>query len=72
MKHLATLAIVLAAAAGCVRVPPGRADAMTAIPKEPLGEDRSGAGRASRSGDPPLAVNAIAGYSHAGAAQRDR
>ena len=40
MKHLATLAIVLAAAAGCVRVPPGRADAMTAIPKEPLGEDR--------------------------------
>jgi outer membrane protein assembly factor BamB len=42
VKTHAALALVLAAAAvsGCVRVPAQRADAMSAVPREPVGEDR--------------------------------
>jgi outer membrane protein assembly factor BamB len=42
MKHLAALALVVAASAagGCVRVPYQHADAMSAVPIEPLGEAR--------------------------------
>ncbi len=39
MKRFALLAFVVAATA-CVRVPSKSADAMTAVPKDPLGEDR--------------------------------
>ena len=40
MKHLVLLSALLGAAAGCVRVPSERADAMSAIPREKPGEDR--------------------------------
>ncbi|HEX5063121.1 MAG TPA: PQQ-binding-like beta-propeller repeat protein [Kofleriaceae bacterium] len=39
MKQYLALALVLVVSA-CVRVPPNRADAMSAEPREPLGEDR--------------------------------
>lgn len=38
MKQAAVVALALVA--GCVRVPTDRADAMRAVPREPLGEDR--------------------------------
>ena len=40
MKQIAILVVLVVVVAGCVRVPYHKADAMSAVPIEPLGEDR--------------------------------